>query len=148
MSSDNDFFDDEFADASIDGLQDGFAAIMLAASASDGHIAEEEMSCLTTLLCRMNLYAELSPSQFGSMMDRLASELDRSGVDEFVAKAVVAIPPDLVETAYINAVDVVLADRTVDEAEKHFVERLRNLFGIDIQRSNLIFQVMTAKNKG
>lgn len=148
MSSENDFFDDGTVDASIDGLQDGFAAIMLAASASDGHIANEEMSCLTTLLCRMNLYSDLSPSQFGSMMDRLLSELDRNGVEKLVSKAVAAIPPELFETAYVNAVDVVLADRVVEEAEKRFIDRLRDLFGIDTQRSDLIFQVMTTKNQG
>ncbi len=148
MSSNKEFFNDEASDATFGRLQDGFAAIMLAASACDDHVADEELSFLTALLCRMKLYSDMSPAEFGLMMDRLMSELDRRGVEELTLNAVAAIPPELSETVYINAVDVVLVDHVVEKAEQEFLDQLRIALEVAPQRAELISKVMKTKNEG
>ncbi len=144
----DDLIDDGSEDELSFGPLEGFAAILLSASACDGHLADEEMHCLMTALYRMKLYSQHSAAQIGSMMDRLVAELERCGVDVLIARAVPVVPPELFETAFVNAVDVVFADRVVDEDEKRFIDNLRVKLRVEATRAESIFKVLRAKNMG
>ena len=107
-------FDDVLDDSSFApeqfGPQEGFAGTLLAASACDGHIADEEVGALVTALARMKMYQNVPPHRFNSMMDRLLGILKRGGPEKLIASAIPAVPPELRETAFANACDIVLAD--------------------------------------
>lgn len=82
------------------------------------------------------------------MMDRLVGELKRGGPERLLEKAYPAVPPELRETVFANSVDIVLADGTVEQEEREFIDDLRAKLGVDEQRAKAIVQVMVYKNDG
>ena len=130
------------------GPQEGVAGVLLGASACDGHIADEEVQSLMTILGRMNLYSRLSGQNFGNMMDRLMGTLKKGGPERLLEKALPAVPPELRETVFVNACDIVLADGVVDDDEKEFIDKLMSQLEIDDDRAKTIVKVMVYKNKG
>ncbi|MCC9607734.1 tellurite resistance TerB family protein [Blastopirellula sp. JC732] len=145
-------FDDVFDDSSFApeqfGPQEGFAGTLLAASACDGHIADEEVGALITTLSRMKMYQNVPPHKFSSMMDRLLGVLKRGGPEKLIAVAIPAVPPELRETVFANACDIVLADGVVEADEKAFIDDLMIKLEMDSQRAKTIVQVMVYKNQG
>ena len=130
------------------GPHEGFAGVLLASSACDGHIADEEVQGLFTILTRMRLYQHVTPNKFGSMFDRLLGILKRKGPEQLVEESAAAVPPELRETAFINACDIVLADGVVEPDEKEFINNLMIKLEIDANRAKEIAQVMVYKNQG
>ncbi|MCI0459134.1 MAG: tellurite resistance TerB family protein [Gemmataceae bacterium] len=130
------------------GPHEGFAGILLGASACDGHIAQEEVQSLFTMLTRMKMYQRYTENNWNTLMNRLLGLLKRKGVDELLEKAVEALPPELKATAFANACDIVLADGVVEEDEKEFLDKLQNRLEIPQAEAMNIVRVMVIKNKG
>ncbi|MCA9175013.1 MAG: tellurite resistance TerB family protein [Planctomycetales bacterium] len=130
------------------GPQEAFAGVLLCASACDGHIADEEAQTLFNVLSKKRLYERLSSHQFGGMMDRLMGALKKSGPGKLLDKCLPAVPPELRETAFAVAVDIVLADGVVEDDEKTFIDDLMVKMEIDPRRAKTIVQVMAYKNQG
>ena len=148
MSLFDGIIDDSVSGSQPFGPHEGFAGVLLCASACDGHIGEEEGQSLNMILSQKKLYERLTQQQFGSMMDRLVAELKRGGPEQLLEKAYPAVPPELRESAFANAVDVVLADGTVEDDEKSFIDDLQTKLEIDEKRARAIVQVMVYKNHG
>lgn len=148
MSLFDDILDDSsFAPESF-GPQEGFAGVLLAASACDGHIADEEVQSLITTLIRMKMYQNVPPHKFNSMMDRLLGVLKRGGPEQLIKTALPAVPPELRETVFANSCDIVLADGIVEDDEKAFIDDLMIKLELDRTRAKTIVQVMVFKNQG
>jgi uncharacterized membrane protein YebE (DUF533 family) len=144
-------FDSIFGGVGADqhfGPQEGFAGVLLCAAACDGHIGDEEVQSLMTTLARMRLYQNMTSQRFNSMMDRLLGLLKRSGPEKLSEKAVPAVPPELRETVFAGACDLVLADGVVEDAEKKFLNDLMHRLEISGDRALTIVDVMVVKNKG
>ncbi|MGF1581323.1 MAG: tellurite resistance TerB family protein [Gemmataceae bacterium] len=145
-------FDDVLGDSSFEprsfGPQEAFAGVLLCASACDGHIADEEVQSLVTTLIRMKMYQYVPPHKFNSMMDRLLGILKRGGTEKLLEMSVPSVPPELQETVFANACDIVLADGVVEADEKDFIDDLLLKLDIDRDRAKDIVQVMVYKNKG
>jgi hypothetical protein len=148
----DDLFDDEslgsFADKQTIGPREGYAGILLCASACDGHIADEEVGALVTSLMRMKMYQNVPQNQFSKMMDRLLGILKRGGPEKLLDTASPAVPPELRETAFANACNIVLADGVVEDDEKEFMNNLVTRMEIGKDRAKQIIKVMVIKNKG
>lgn len=127
---------------------EGFAGILLAAAAADGHISDEEVSSLCTTVQRMKMFSNVSSNKFNSMMDTLHKILKREGVDKLVERCAEVLPDDLRETAFANACDIVLADGVVEDEEKELIEKLQNELDIPGDRALDIVSVMVIKNRG
>jgi hypothetical protein len=130
------------------GPHEGFAGILLGASACDGHIADEEVQSLFTMLGRMKMYQRYTEKNWSTLMNRLLGLLKRKGVDTLLEKATEAIPPELRATAFTNACDIVLADGVVEDDEKDFLDKLQNRLDIPDDEALNIVKVMVIKNKG
>ena len=63
-------------------------------------------------------------------------------------KSIPSMPPELSETVFANACDIVLADGVVDQDEKQFIDSLMQKLQIDETRAKTIVKVMVYKNKG
>ena len=138
----------EFGEQQPFGPREGVAGVLLGASACDGHIADEEVQTLLTVLGRMKMYQHVNNNQFGSMMDRLMGKLRRKGPDGLLDEAAPAVPPELRETVFANACDIVLADGVVEPDEKEFLNSLMARLEIPGDRTLTIVKVMVIKNKG
>ncbi|MBL8889298.1 MAG: tellurite resistance TerB family protein [Planctomycetaceae bacterium] len=130
------------------GPHEGYAGVLLCASACDGHIADDEGQALFMILRQKKLYQRLSEQQFGSLVDRLLGQLRRGGPEKLLEKCYPVVPTELRESVFANAVDIVLSDGTVEEAERDFIDGLKAKLDIDEQRAKTIVKVMVYKNHG
>ena len=122
--------DGAFSEAAF-GPQEGFAGVLLCASACDGHIADEESQNLFLILSQRKLYKRMSSQQFNSMFDRLMGVLKKGGPEKLLDKCYPVVPPELHDTVFANAVDIVMADGTVDGEEKEFLDSLLHKLELD-----------------
>jgi uncharacterized protein YejL (UPF0352 family) len=130
------------------GPHEGFAGIMLAASACDGHIAEEEVQSLFTTLGRMKMYSRYTDKNWSQLVNRLLGTLKKKGVEELLERSVEALPTELHATAFANACDIVLADGVVEEDEKDFLDKLQGQLELPRSQAVEIVKIMVIKNKG
>ena len=145
------FFDDvlgNFGGAQPFGPQEGFAGVLLATAASDGHLGDEELTSLFNTLGRMKLYQHVPEQKFRGMLDRLSGALKRGGPEELMRSAIPAVPQELRETVFASAADIVLADGIVDQDEKDLLNNLMIALELDSTRAMTIVRVMVIKNKG
>ncbi len=103
--------------------QESFAGILLAASACDGHISDEEASNLTTAVGRMRLFQRVNEKEFGQVMNKLLGILKKKGCDTLIDGCCESLPTELSNAAFANACNIVLADGVVDQEEKEFIEK-------------------------
>jgi tellurite resistance protein len=146
-----DLFEDAFEGFSEKkdfGPHEGVAGVLLGASACDGHVDEQEVQSLMLALGRMKLYQHVNERKFGSMMDRLVGMLKRGGPEKLLAKAAAAVPPELAETVFANACNIVLADGVVEDDEKEFLNEITRKLDIAADRAKKIVKVMVIKNRG
>jgi uncharacterized membrane protein YebE (DUF533 family) len=128
--------------------QESFAGILLAASACDGHISDEEASNVTAAVGRMRLFQRVNEKEFASVMDKLLGILKKKGADVLIDGCCESLPKDLVNAAFANACNIVLADGVVDQEEKDFIEALKTKLAVEPGTAKAIAQVMVIKNKG
>lgn len=82
--------------------REGYAAILIATIAADGHISDEEAQSFNGVMNRMKLYRSQSGSDFSAMLDRLLGLLKKNGTGFLLEKGAEAISPDLRETALLQ----------------------------------------------
>jgi uncharacterized membrane protein YebE (DUF533 family) len=144
-------FDNVF-DSSATGRElskpEAFAGILLAASACDGHIAEKEMRGLATITGRMKLFEGVTEHKWQETIDALHRIMKHDGVDKLLDRCAAAVPEELRDCVFANACDIVLADRTVEDEEKEFLDRLQKKLGLDADAALTIVEVLVIKNKG
>lgn len=145
-------FDNLFGDRAAGGRdltkQEAFAGILLAASACDGHASREELQSLFTTTGRMRMFEAVTPQRWNAIVDQLLKSLKRDGPQKTVERCAKALPDGLRECAFANACDIVLADGTVEEEERAFLEHLQQALGLDGDTALNIVEVMITKNKG
>src|SRR5262245_13180600 len=130
------------------GKHEAFAGIMLAANASDGHVSQEEVQGFFTILLRMNLYKDWTEDKLQQCIDRLLGMIKRKGADSVMEQCAKALPEELHRAAFCNAVDLVLADGTVEDEEKEYINKLRKALDLSGDDAQTIAQVMVWKNQG
>lgn len=128
--------------------QEAYAGILLGASACDGHIADEEVHGLIVALVRMKLFERVNEKQFDQIMNKVHKIQKQKGVDALIDACVPSLRKDLVNAAFTNACDIVLADGVVEQDEKIFMDKLQLKLGIDPNTAKTIVQVMVIKNRG
>lgn len=127
---------------------EAFAAIALAATASDGYLSDDEARGISLTLSRMKLYRSYPNDVMYKMFDKLLGMLRREGVMELVEVAKESLPHELKETAFAVAADMVLADGYVTEEEKSFLNNLYQTLNIPEDIATQIVEVICIKNRG
>lgn len=127
---------------------EAFASIALVAIAADGYLADQEGEDMSLLLSRMNLFSNYRGEALNRMLDGLLDRLKREGPGQLVARAKICLPPELRETAFAIATDLILSDRTVTQQEQAFLDDLYRILEIPEQLALQIVHVMTIKNRG
>ena len=94
------------------------------------------------------MFRRFDGKQFNSMMNKLVGVVKKKGVETLIDGCVESIPDALRETAFANAVDIVLADGVVEQDEKAFMEMVRKKLRIPNELALEIVSVMVARNKG
>ena len=127
---------------------EAFCGVLLSAVASDGHISDEEVRGLCTILGRMRLYDNWTNDKFNSMINRMLGMIKREGPEEVLGRCAPALPEDMRETAFANACDLLLADGGIEDAEREFLDSLQRKLEISGDQAISIVEVMVVKNRG
>jgi hypothetical protein len=143
-------FDDKQTTADRTSLSpaEAFASIALVAIAADGYLADQEGEDMSLLLSRMKLFSNYRGETMNRMLDTLLDRLKQQGPGRLVATAKICLPPELRETAFAIATDLILSDRTVTQQEQAFLDDLYRILELPEQLALQIVQVMTIKNRG
>lgn len=127
---------------------EAFAAITLAAYASDGYLSEEETREFTATLSRMKLFRSYPNDVINRLLDKLLGILRRDGINILFDTAKESLPPDLREAAFAVTADLILASGIVTEEENSFLNDLYQALGISRDIAIQVVQVMMIKNRG
>ena len=141
---------DKVLGSSTDTLNDaeGFAGVAFAAVAADGVLEQEEQMALVTTLSRMKLYSGMNNRQIGGVFEKLVKIARSEGIDALVAKSAAAVKPELRQTAFATAADLVMSDGHVAGEEKRLLEKIQKALGIDDGTAVKIVEVIAIKNQG
>lgn len=141
---------DKVLGGSTDKLNEaeGMAGIALAAIASDGMITEEEAAGLGTSLSRMKLYGGMSNRDVNKVFEKLIKVARGEGVDKLLDMSATAVRPELKQTAFALAADLLMADGHVAPEEKRFLEKIQKNLGVNDDVALKIVEVIAIKNKG
>jgi tellurite resistance protein len=127
---------------------EAFAAITLAATASDAYLSDEEARGISSTLFRMKLFRSYSIDEMNGMFDKLLGIMRQQGMDTLFNSAKDSLSYDLREAAFAVATDLVLADGIVTQEEQGFLNDLYQALGISGDIATQIVQVMLIKNRG
>jgi uncharacterized membrane protein YebE (DUF533 family) len=127
---------------------EAFAGVALAAVASDGFLSEEEAQIIPFTLTRMKLFQNYSDNDMRRLFDKLLAQLQRDGVEALFASARSNLSPQLRETAFAIAADLVLVDGIVTDEERSFLDELYRILEISEAVATQVIDVMAIKNRG
>lgn len=127
---------------------EAFAAITLAATASDGYLSDPEVQSLSLGLSRMKLFQDYSGEAIAKMLDRFLKIIRNEDSDALFDRAKQYLPHELRETAFAVATDLILADGLVTDEEKAFLEHLHRSLEIPDNTALDIVRIILIKNKG
>jgi len=127
---------------------ESFAALMIAAIAADGQIAEEEARLVAATLSRMKLFEDYSEAKLVRTNEKILRILQQQGPEYLVKIASEGLPKDLYDTAFAIATDLILSDGAVSEQEQQLLNDLYDFLSLDEATAKTIIDVMMIKNKG
>lgn len=127
---------------------EAYAGVLVAAVACDGTVTEREALELVGALSRQALFDGLPEKQMRAMLQKLGALARDLGAGALVAMAAPSVPPDLRETAFANAVDLVMADDHVTTGEADWLRKAQAALGVRDDMAARIIEVIAIKNLG
>lgn len=128
-------------------VQRAVMTIVVAAVKADGEVADEEIGRLRSMCARSPIFSRNSREEDDAIIgfaDNLTSQLK----GEAIVKAAAALKPELRETAFAFATEIVLADGMVGEAEDAFISKLAHALQISEEVGNAIVTVTLIRLRG
>ena len=116
--------------------QKAVMTIVVAAIKADGDVSDEEIRRLRSMCARSPIFASNSKEEDDeviSFADTITTQLKAAAIE----KAAATLKPELRETAFAFACEMVLSDGIVGDAEDTFISKLAQSLGIseDIGRA-------------
>lgn len=127
--------------------QESFAAIALAIAGADCCVSQAEWDGIVAYIRRLSIYDNFSSPAFDKLFDKLFTMLKKNGPAALVDAAKDGIGEDLKMTAFACAVDIALADGTLEDEEKVIISQLAEALEVPENMAVSIIEVMMIKNK-
>ncbi len=127
---------------------EAFAGILVAIADSDGSLSDEEAGVLIDGTSSMKLFESYDPDDLKKMWNKLFTISQKRGAPALMASAIPACPPNLRDAVFTRAVDMVLSDGVVEDAERQLLGQLKKALQIPDDLSAMIIKVMQLKYKG
>ncbi|MFQ5565452.1 MAG: tellurite resistance TerB family protein [Paracoccaceae bacterium] len=119
----------------VDALspQDALVAVMVATSASDQNMTDDELVSITAIIDILPMFENYDRDHIARVSNLVADLFEEEdGLDALIGLVEQALPDHLRETAYALACDVAAADKRVSMYELRFLEMLR--YGLRVGR--------------
>lgn len=128
-------------------VQKAIMTIVVSAVKSDGDVSDEEIGRIRTMCLRSPIFATNSKEEDDAVI-RFADSVTKQLGFGAVEKAAAALKPELRETAFAFACDIVLADGIVGDEEDAFLSRLAAVLGISNAVGELLVNATIIRNRG
>lgn len=107
--------------------QDALVAVMVATSASDQNMTDNELVSITAIIDILPVFEGYDRDHIANVSNMVADLFEEEdGLDALIGLVRQALPDHLRETAYALACDVTAADKLVNIYELRFLEMLRH----------------------
>jgi len=121
---------------------ESFAAVCLAAVASDGVLGRDEARSLRIELEFRTPFSSMDDREMTDLFDRLLALWRDQGSEGLVQSALPQLTPPQRETALAVATQLVRADRVVEAEELEFLQSLARNLDLSLGKAELIIEVM------
>jgi uncharacterized tellurite resistance protein B-like protein len=121
-------------------VQKAVMTIVIAAIKADGEVSEDEIGRLRSMCARSPIFATNSKEEDDAVIN-FADNVTTQLKADAITKAAAALKPELRETAFAFACEMVLADGIVGEAEESFISGLAEKLGITEELGSAVVQV-------
>jgi uncharacterized tellurite resistance protein B-like protein len=128
--------------------QESVVAFLFLIVTADGTISPCEEELVVAASDRMKLLRDLSIDQFNEIVYKIRDTIEASGRDAVFDAAVNGLPPDLHNTVYALAADVVLADGSIQPEEGDYLRKAQEALGVTDEMATKVLEVMRIKNCG
>jgi len=128
--------------------RESVVALLFLCVTADGNIAPEEEELVIAASNRMKLLRGQAIPEFNATVYKVRDAIDSKGRDEVFTAAVKGLPPDLRETVYALAGDIVFADGCAQPAEVACLRALQEALAISDDLATKVLEVMRIKNRG
>jgi uncharacterized tellurite resistance protein B-like protein len=128
-------------------VQKAVMTVVVAAIKADGDVSEDEIRRLRSMCARSPIFASNSKEEDDAVIgfaDNVTSQLKA----EAITKAAAALKPELRETAFAFACEVILADGIVGEAEDNFMSMLAEKLQVSEEVGNAIVKTTVIRMRG
>ena len=126
-------------------IPEAFLAILIAAASCDGEVAAVEREEIVAIVHRSRALKSLSSAQLNQLQDRVTTRLNEA--EGALGEACAALPQDMRLSVFAHALDLVLADGELTEAEADFLNTITRNFGLDGDAVRNVADVMIIKNQ-
>ena len=124
-----------------------YALLRMAADIGDLPTEEESTHYWSSRLMSLKHFVDMDIFEAAAITDRVQSILATTPQDELLAAISAALSPQLRETAFVHAVDVLLADGVMEPNERATLETIERAFGLPPELSSKAIEVMLLKNR-
>ena len=126
--------------------QKAIMTIVVSAVKADGDVSDEEFGRIRSMCVRSPIFAQNSKDEDDRVIlfaDNVTRQLGPAALE----KAAAALKPELRETAFAFACDMILADGIVGPEEDAFISRLADTLGISGNIGQLLVHATIIRNR-
>ena len=127
--------------------QKAIMTIVLSSIAADGNVDDGEISKLRLMCARSPVFASNTTDEDNDVIDFALKQITQNS-SACLNQAAEALTPDLRETAFAFAVEMVMSDGMVGDDENAFITNLVGILGIAEDVALAIIQVFTILKRG
>ncbi len=112
--------------------QDALIWAMVMISAADRQVSDDEIDDIQDRIIRLPAFDGFDFSRLPTVVDDCATALNETdGLERALVLLKAALPKRLYETAYVLALDILVADGEESEEELNLIEMMRDSFDLD-----------------
>jgi hypothetical protein len=121
-------------------------AVLIAAMEANRHVSPREAERAHNLIWSMRRFRRRSGEAVGRLIGETRERMERDGVADVIERAARSLPASLRPAVFASAVDLMLADTTLQREERQFVTQLQTALNVPPQKARTILQVLLLKN--
>jgi hypothetical protein len=121
-------------------------ALLIGAMEANAHVSPREAERAHNLIWSMRRFRRRSGEAVGRLIGKTRERMEREGVAAVIERAARALPASLRPAVFASAVDLMLADTTLQREERRFVTQLRTALNVPPDKARTILQVLLLKN--
>ncbi len=126
--------------------QKAVMTIVVAAVTADGHVSDEEVGRLRSMCARSPIFSANTKEEDNAVIDFAVNVNEQLGTDA-IKRAAEALKPELRETAFAFAIEMVVADGLVGADEEAFIGQLAGTLGISEEIGQAVIAVTLMRTR-